>query len=355
MAPVVRELAKRESARSIVCVTGQHKEMLQEVLQLFGIRPDFDLAVMRHNQSLPDLTSRLLTGLAGVVERLRPEWILAQGDTTTVLASALTAYYHRVRFGHVEAGLRTGDPWSPFPEEMNRKVADAFGDLLFAPTAGARQALLREGFADDRILVTGNTVIDSLEWVLSMPYDWMTGPLRDLTTGKRLVLVTVHRRESFGEPLRRICAAVLDLACRLRDSGVHFALPVHLNPNVAAQVSEILAACPNVSLLPPLDYRSMVHLMKSAEVILTDSGGIQEEAPALRVPVLVVRDTTERPEGVSSGAVRLIGTDVERIVTETMRLLLDEGERDRMRVGGRLYGDGHAARRIADALCAPSA
>lgn len=351
MAPVIQELAKYpQRVRSLVCVTAQHREMLDQVLHLFDIHPDYDLNIMRPGQPLPDLTAHLFTSLSPVLVEARPDWVLAQGDTTTVLVAALIAYYHKVRFGHVEAGLRTGDRYAPFPEEINRRVADIVADLLFAPTERSRQALLREGCPAEAILVTGNTVIDALLKVAARPYNWLAGPLANIPVDKRIVLITAHRRESFGAPFREMCQAVRELALQFASSGVHFVYPVHLNPNVRQPVGEILSGISNISLIEPLDYLSMVHLMKRSTLILTDSGGIQEEAPSLRVPVLVMRDTTERPEGIEAGVVRLVGTQRERIVGETQRLLQDPAALMEMASGANPYGDGKAAMRIVSAL-----
>jgi UDP-N-acetylglucosamine 2-epimerase (non-hydrolysing) len=351
MAPVVHELERfRERVQSLVCSTGQHREMLEQVFTLFGISPDYDLYLMRPDQGLSALTARMLEALDGVVAETRPDWILAQGDTTTVMVSALVAYYHRVRFGHVEAGLRTGDRYSPFPEEMNRRIADCLATLYFAPTERSRRSLLGEGVRADAIHVTGNTVVDALLSVADMPYDWSAGPLGGLPQDKRLVLVTAHRRESFGETFRGMCLALRELAEAFASDGVHFVYPVHLNPNVRRPVQELLAALPNFSLLEPLDYLSLVQLMKRSELVLTDSGGIQEEAPTFGVPVLVMRDTTERPEGVEAGVARLTGTERRRIVQEAGRVLGDADEHARMRKEVNPYGDGHAAERIVAAL-----
>ena len=351
MAPVIRELAKYpDRVKSIVCSTGQHREMLRHVFDLFGIRPDVELDVMEPDQSLSGLTARLFDAIDPVVRQCRPDWILAQGDTTTVMVAALVAFYHRIRFGHVEAGLRTGDLQRPFPEELNRCVADKVSTLLFAPTERSRRTLLGEGHAQDGIIVTGNTVIDALDYVAALPYDWSSGPLRKLPADKRLVLVTAHRRESFGEPFRDLCCGLRELAERFAADGVHFVYPVHLNPNVRRPVQELLGAADNISLMDPLDYLSLVHLMKRSSLILTDSGGIQEEAPGLRVPVLVMRDTTERPEGVEAGVVKLVGTSRERIVEEASRLLCDPTAHAAMAGGANPYGDGRAAHRIVSAL-----
>ncbi|MGE5756751.1 MAG: non-hydrolyzing UDP-N-acetylglucosamine 2-epimerase [Planctomycetaceae bacterium] len=351
MAPVISELGRfPDRIRSLVCVTGQHRHLVDQVLDLFGIRPDFDLDLMRPGQSLAQLTAALFQGLDGVVARGRPDWILAQGDTTTVMVAAFVAFYHRVRFGHVEAGLRTGDLNHPYPEEMNRRVADHVADLMFAPTERNRQTLLREGHPDPKILVTGNTVIDALLRVADLPYDWSTGPLSILPTGRRFVLVTAHRRENFGEPLRRICAAIRELAGRFRPEGVHFVVPVHPNPNVRRALYALLSGLPNLSLIEPLDYLASVHLIKRSVLILTDSGGIQEEAPTLGVPVLVLRTTTERPEGQATGLVRLVGTSQAGIVTEASRWLCEVTPPGISIPPTSLYGDGSAAARIVAAL-----
>lgn len=355
MAPVVRELERhRARVRCLVCVTSQHRQMLDQVLDVFGIHPDIDLDIMEPGQTLSDLTARMLTALGPVVTRTAPDWIVAQGDTTTVLVAALVAYYHRTPFAHVEAGLRTGDRWRPFPEEMNRRSADAFADLLFAPTEPSRQALLREGHPDERIVVTGNTVVDALLQVAEQSYDWDTGPLARLPRDRRIVLITAHRRESFGPPLREICLAIRELARQFEPEAFHFVYPVHLNPNVRQAVADSLTGAPNVSLIEPLDYVSLVHLMKRAIVVLTDSGGIQEEAPSLRVPVLIMRDVTERPEGVEAGVAKIVGTDRARIVAETTRLLRDPAAYAAMATGANPYGDGHAATRIVEALLSRS-
>jgi UDP-N-acetylglucosamine 2-epimerase len=351
MAPVVKELGKYPGlVRSLVCVTGQHRQLLDQVLRLFVIEPDYDLNLMQPDQSLCELTAGLFAGLDTVVANTKPDWILAQGDTTTVLAAAMVAYYHKTSFGHVEAGLRTGDRYKPFPEEVNRRIADSLADLHFAPTERNKQALLQEGCAVDSVLVTGNTVIDALLTVAAQPYDWTTFPLADVLGGKRLVLITAHRRESFGTPLREICLAIRKIARQFESDGVHFVYPVHFNPNVSQPVGEIVSGIPNVSLIEPLDYLSMVHFIKRSTLILTDSGGIQEEAPTLGVPVLVMRDTTERPEGVEAGVTKLVGTHHRRIVEEAERLLRDRAAYDGMARVANPYGDGKAATRIVDAL-----
>ncbi len=349
MAPVLAELARvPDCARSIVCVTSQHREMLDQVLRVFAIRPDHDLDVMVSDQSLSQLTATLFARLDPLVATAAPDWVLAQGDTTTVLVAALVAFYRRIRFGHVEAGLRTGDLAQPFPEEMNRRVADGVASLLFAPTEANHQALVKEGLDPARIIVTGNTVIDALLTIAGRPYDWSGGPLASVPADGRLVVVTAHRRESFGAPLAEICRALRDVAREFAAAGLHVVYPVHLNPNVREPVTAALGGLSNVSLLEPLDYVSMVHLMKRAALILTDSGGIQEEAPSLRVPVLVLREVTERPEAAAVGATRVVGTTYARIVAEVRSVLEDPAAWTV--TGPNPYGDGHAAERIVAAL-----
>ncbi len=351
MAPIIKELNKfPDRIRSVVCATGQHNEMLSQVLEIFRIRPDFDLAVMEHDQMLSRLSANLFAQLDPVVEKAKPDWVLAVGDTTTVLVTALVSYYHKTHFGHVEAGLRTRDKYRPFPEEVNRLIADQLGDALFAPSEKNREALLREGISTGRIIVTGNTVVDSVLIAAAEPYEWSAGPLSKLPRDRKLVLVTAHRRESFGPPLRDICHAVKELAVNFEDQGFHFVYPVHLNPNVRQPVEEILSGLSCVSLIEPLDYLSLVNLMKRSTLILTDSGGIQEEAPSLRIPVLVMRDTTERPEGIEAGVSRLVGTNRHVIVRETTRLLRDPKERAAMVKKANPYGDGRAASKIVSFL-----
>ena len=351
MAPVVRELGRSsDRIRSIVCITGQHREMLDQVLKVFKIKPDFDLRVMKPDQMLSQLTASLITHLEVVVEKVKPDWILAEGDTTTVLVAALISYYHKIHFGHVEAGLRTGDKYKPYPEEIFRRIADLLADALFAPTERSRQNLLREGISEENVIVTGNTVIDALLEVAGYPYDWTTGPLARIATDQKVVLVTAHRRESFGAGLQEICFAIKDLANRFRSKGVHFVYPVHLNPNVRRPVREILSGETNVSLIEPLDYISLIHLMKRAKLILTDSGGIQEEAPTFGVPVLVMREKTERPEGIEAGVTRLAGTRRSQIVAEATRLLENPEAYSAMTKRANPYGDGKAAMRIVSYL-----
>ncbi len=352
MAPVVKALAQMPGIESYVCVTAQHRQMLDQVLDLFDIHPDVDLDLMRENQSLAALSARIFTELDPVLERLRPDWVLAQGDTTTVAITSLLTYYRRIRFGHVEAGLRTHDKFQPFPEEINRRIAGVIADLHFAPTEWSRQNLLREGVDERSIVLTGNTVIDALQVVAHQPEPpQVTELLARLNAGKgrakRLVLVTAHRRENFGQPMEDICAALARIAAR---GDVELVYPVHLNPNVQQPVNRILGNVPHVILLPPLDYLPLVHLMKNADLVLTDSGGIQEEAPAFGVPVLVLREVTERPEGVQAGTLRLVGTDTARITAEAARLLDDAAAYAEMARAVNPFGDGHAAGRIVQAL-----
>jgi UDP-N-acetylglucosamine 2-epimerase (non-hydrolysing) len=326
--------------------------MLDQVLELFEIKPDYDLDLMRENQSLAEISASIFTHLDPVLKAFQPDWVLVVGDTTTVVTTSLLAYYRRIKVGHVEAGLRTHNKWHPFPEELNRRIATVIADLHFAPTEWSKTNLLREGVPEDAILVTGNPVIDALNFVAGQEQpEEISALLEKLGAtragGKRLVLVTAHRRENFGQPFEQICQAVKELASR---QDVEIVYPVHLNPNVQEPVNRILRSLPRVTLLPPLDYRPMVHLMKHAELLLTDSGGLQEEAPSLGIPVLVLRETTERPEGVEAGTLRLVGTETSRIVREANRLLDDPGAHARMAKAANPYGDGHAAERIIDAI-----
>ena len=357
MAPVVQAVADDPRLDGKVCVTAQHRDMLDQVLDLFDLTPDWDLDLMQPGQSLHGLTARILTGLEPVFAEWRPDIVLVHGDTTTTLATTLAAFYSRVPVGHVEAGLRTGDLSAPFPEEANRVLADRICRLHFPPTPRSRDNLLAEEIPAEGIFITGNTVIDALLWVRERvraadPEEdrGALGPIFDLVTQgtERLVLVTGHRRESFGQGFQNICDALRTLA--LRHPNVHLVYPVHLNPNVQKPVHETLSDLPNVHLLRPLDYRPFVRLMDRSTFILTDSGGIQEEAPSLGKPVLVMRAVTERPEGVDSGTVRLVGTDAATIVAECERLLTDAAAFDAMRRAHNPYGDGDASRRICDAI-----
>jgi UDP-N-acetylglucosamine 2-epimerase (non-hydrolysing) len=344
MAPVILALKQESWAQVHVLATAQHRQMLDQVLSFFEIAADSDLNVMRVNQPLAGLTARLLAGADEVLQRVQPDLVLVQGDTTTVMAVALAAFYRRIDIGHVEAGLRTGDVCNPFPEEANRAIAGRLARWHFAPTENSRQNLLRENLADEAITVTGNTVIDAL--LATAERDVDTG--LDLPRDRRLILVTSHRRENFGEPIRRICSALKEIAERNRD--VHIVYPVHPNPNVKAVAHEALSGLSNVQLCDPLDYAPFVSLMRHSHLIISDSGGVQEEAPALGKPVLVLREQTERPEAVNEGVVKLIGTQYQPIVDETQRLLDDSAAYDAMARGVSPYGDGQAAKRIVDVL-----
>jgi UDP-N-acetylglucosamine 2-epimerase (non-hydrolysing) len=351
MAPVVHELQRHPSqAKALVCVTGQHREMLDQVLRLFEITPDHDLGLMRAEQSLAGLTAGAVTGLDAVIESERPDWVVVQGDTTTAMAAALAAFYRRVPVAHVEAGLRSRNLAHPFPEEANRRIVDVVSARHFAPTEAARENLLREGVEAGQVLVTGNTVIDALRWVAALP---APADLEALAgdRGRRLLLVTAHRRESFGPAMEQICLALRDLARRYRDS-VSVVYPVHLNPRVREPVHRILGDVGNIVLAPPLDYLRFVHLMKRAYLVLTDSGGIQEEAPGLGKPVLVLREVTERSEAVEAGTARVVGTTRDHVVGAAARLLDDPAEYALMAHAANPFGDGHAAPRIVAALLA---
>jgi UDP-N-acetylglucosamine 2-epimerase (non-hydrolysing) len=344
MAPVILALKSEPWATVRVLATAQHRHMLDQVMTFFGIAPDIDLNIMRPNQALATLTARLLLELDDVLQAEKPDVVLAQGDTTTVMTVALACFYHRIPFGHVEAGLRTWDMQNPFPEEANRVIAGRLARWHFAPTESSRQNLLREGVNDADIVLTGNTVIDALLMTASKEVEIGIA----LDDNKRLVLVTSHRRENFGEPFRNICRALRTLA--ENNPTVQFLYPVHPNPNVKDVAHEFLAGLDNFTLCEPLDYAPFIAAMKRAYIILTDSGGVQEEAPALGKPVLVLREETERPEAVEQGVVKLVGTNYERIVDEAQQLLDDESAYRAMARGVSPYGDGHAAERIVKTL-----
>lgn len=346
MAPIIKELEKHSGQIQLrICVTAQHREMLDQILSLFDITPDYDLNIMRPNQTLDQMTATILTQLTPIIKVEQPDWLLVQGDTTTVMAASLAAFYLGVKVGHIEAGLRTRDKQHPFPEEINRRIASVVADLHFAPTAHAKDNLLREGIPAEQIVVTGNSVIDALLIVANKPYEPAVGPLAHIPWDKRLLLITAHRRENFGRPLQNICHALKEIALHYCHD-IHLVYPVHLNPNIQAPVYLLLADIPNITLLPPLDYLPLVYLMKRAYLILTDSGGIQEEAPSLGKPVLVLRAKTERVEVVKTGAVKLVGTNQTRIVSETIRLLEDVEAYNRMAQVVNPYGDGQTAKRI---------
>ena len=351
LAPVIAELNKhQEKLTSVVCVTAQHREMLDQVLTLFALQTDYDLDIMQPNQTLATITARALTKLDEVLQAEKPDWVLVQGDTTTAMVATLAAFYHKIKVGHVEAGLRSFDKYQPFPEEINRKIATSISDLHFAPTEVSQQNLLREGVNKAQIIVTGNTVIDALLQIAEKPYAWETSPLAAIPRDKKIILVTAHRRENHGAPLHNICAALREIAeCR---PDVHIVYPVHLNPNVQTVVRGLLGKITNITLLEPLEYLPLVQLLKQSYLVITDSGGIQEEAPGLGKPVLVLREVTERPEGVTAGTVKLVGTDKEKIVQETMILLENKTAYEKMSQAVNPYGDGKASERIVQHLLA---
>ena len=367
MAPLVKEFQKHpEIFKTIVCVTGQHRQMLDQVLSLFEIKPDFDLDIMKPGQDLYDVTARVLMGMRDVLKQAKPDAVLVHGDTTTSTAVALAAFYQQIPVGHVEAGLRTHNIYSPWPEEMNRQITGRIAQHNFAPTSLSRSNLIAEGIADEKICVTGNTVIDALHWVINKikatpklneelkreleSYGYDTARLAN---GKKMVLITGHRRENFGEGFLNICQAIKDLAAKYPD--VDFVYPMHLNPNVRKPIHEVfgdsLENLGNVFFIEPLEYLSFVFLMEKAYIVLTDSGGIQEEAPGLGKPVLVMRDTTERPEALEAGTVKLVGTSYEKITAEVSALLDDSVCYDAMSRAVNPYGDGQACERIVDYFC----
>ncbi len=354
MAPLVLALAADERFEAKVCVTGQHREMLDQVLELFSITPEFDLDIMKPGQDLTGVTTAILQGMKAVLEEFKPDIVLVHGDTATTFAASLAAYYQQIPVAHVEAGLRTGNLYSPWPEEGNRKLTGALARINFAPTETSKDNLLREGISSDNIVVTGNTVIDALlDVVKRLDQDskllaQAAAPAAFLDPTRKLVLVTGHRRESFGDGFERICHALIEVA--QQHPEVDIVYPVHLNPNVREPVNRLLNGIGNIYLIAPLDYLPFVHMMTRAHIILTDSGGIQEEAPSLGKPVLVMRETTERPEAVSAGTVKLVGTDTADIVREINRLLIDTAAYRDMSYAHNPYGDGNACQRILEAL-----
>ena len=349
MAPVIKEVEKYpDMLEPIVVVTGQHRQMLDQVMRVFNLEPDYDLGIMEANQTITNIVTKSMTGLEAILLREKPDMLLVQGDTSTVFAAALEAFYYKVPVGHIEAGLRTFDKWSPFPEEMNRKLTTSLADLHFAPTRTAAKNLLDERVPKDKVYLTGNTVIDALLEVARRDFSLETAGLK-LSKTRKTVLVTAHRRESFGQPLKNICAAIRQLAEKHR-AGVEFVIPVHRNPIVRSVINELLDGVDNVELIEPLDYEAFVHLMKAAYIILTDSGGVQEEAPSLGKPVLVLREKTERPDAVAAGTVKLVGMDERVIFEEADRLLTDKSAYAAMTKAGNPYGDGHASERIVGAL-----
>ncbi|WP_083340825.1 non-hydrolyzing UDP-N-acetylglucosamine 2-epimerase [Chromobacterium amazonense] len=349
MAPIIKELKKYNNISTKVCVTAQHREMLDQVLDLFKIKPDYDLNLMQPGQDLTDITTRCLTGLKEIIKNLKPDLILVHGDTTTTLATSLAAYYAKIRVAHIEAGLRSHNIYSPWPEEINRKLTSSLAHYHFAPTLTAKNNLLSEGVNPNRIEVTGNTVIDSLKMAIDIIAQneslthALDKTLPTLDPLKKIVLVTGHRRENFGEGFENICHSLKIIS---KNNNVQIVYPVHLNPNVQEPVNRIIGDIENIFLTPPLDYLPFVHLMNKSYIILTDSGGIQEEAPTLGKPVLVLRDTTERPEAIEAGTVKLVGTSVDSIVRNTIDLLENENSYLLMSQSHNPYGDGFSARKI---------
>lgn len=349
MAPVVLELERRDAFRVVTCLTGQHREMLDQVIETFGLPVDHDLKIMRERQTLNHITSAVLTGIDPLLQETEPDLVMVHGDTTTTFAAALAAFYRTIPVAHVEAGLRTSNVYSPYPEEMNRRLADRLTEVFYAPTPAAQTALLGEGVDPQSILVTGNTVIDALLATSeTTPPDWEPAVAEALVRPGGKVLVTVHRRESWGAPMERVAAAIKDVCDRLPDTT--FIFPIHLNPIVRKTFQGALGDLPQVVFTEPLSYKPFVHLMKTVDVVITDSGGIQEEAPTLGKPVLVMRDTTERPEGIDAGTARLVGTDEDAIARELILLLTDRQAYENMANAINPYGDGMAAVRIADHL-----
>ncbi len=354
LAPVLIELKKHRSIRSHVCVTGQHRKMLDQVFKVFDIVPDMDLNLMCPDQDLPDLTARVIIQVGRVISKILPDLVLVQGDTTTAMASAMAAFYKKIPLAHVEAGLRSGDVDSPFPEEVNRRIISLIARYHFAPTETAKLTLLREGVPEDAVFLSGNPVIDALHMILSKPRPPSVNSLlarigiNGDSNSRKLILITAHRRENFGRKIEEICIGIKSLATRNKEVVILY--PVHLNPNVKKPVLQMLGGVRQIHLIEPLEYDVMAHVMNAAYLILTDSGGIQEEAPALGKPVLVMRTETERPEGIEAGTARLVGPDADGIVAETERLLQDEDAYRRMACSTNPYGDGRAAMRIAEVV-----
>ena len=345
MAPLVKELEKRNEIESIVCVTAQHREMLDQVLDTFDIKPDYDLNIMKQGQTLGDITTRALNGLEGVIKEVHPDIVLVHGDTTTTFAGALAAFYNQVAIGHVEAGLRTNDKYSPYPEEMNRQMVDCMTDMYFAPTKLSKQNLLDENIDEEKIYVTGNTAIDAMATTVSDSYHH---EVFDWVGDNRLILLTAHRRENLGDPMRRIFSGIKKAIDETPDVKVVY--PIHLNPKVREVAHEVFGDDDKIKFIEPLEVFDFHNFIKKSYMILTDSGGIQEEAPSLGKPVLVLRDTTERPEGIDAGTLKLVGTDEEVIYKETLKLLNNKEEYEKMSKASNPYGDGHASERIVDAI-----
>lgn len=346
MAPLVKELESRKEIKSIICVTAQHRQMLDQVLETFEIKPDYDLDIMKQGQTLTEITSRVLMGLEEVIKEAQPDIILVHGDTTTTFAGALAAFYNQVSIGHVEAGLRTNDKYSPFPEEMNRQMVDCMTDMYFAPTSLSKKNLLTENIEESKIYITGNTAIDAMATTVKEDY---THPELDwINKDERLILVTAHRRENLGEPMRHIFKAIRRIVDEFNDVKVLY--PIHMNPKVRETAHEIFDGCDRVKLIEPLEVFDFHNFINNCYMIMSDSGGVQEEAPSLGKPVLVLRDTTERPEGIDAGTLKLVGTDEENIYNEAKILLTDKNAYDKMSKASNPYGDGQASKRIVDAI-----
>lgn len=350
MAPLVKELEKNVDIENVVCVTAQHREMLDQVLELFDIKPDYDLDIMKQRQTLTGVTTKVLEGLDEVLEESKPDIVLVHGDTTTSFAAALAAFYKQIKVGHVEAGLRTYNKYEPFPEEMNRKLTGSLADLHFSPTALAKENLLKEAVDENSIFVTGNTVIDALATTVEEEYTFTVDELNDIDyTNKRVITMTAHRRENWGEPLQNICEAVRQIV--LENEDVELVYAVHKNPIVRDVVYDILGNMERVHLVEPLDLKDMHNLMKRSYLVLTDSGGLQEEVPSLGKPVLVLRNVTERPEGIAAGTLKLAGIEKETIYNLTKELLTNDEMYHQMAIAKNPFGDGHASKRIVDAIC----
>lgn len=346
MAPLVKELETRKEIESIVCVTAQHREMLDQVLETFGIKPDYDLDIMKQGQTLSDITTRVLNGLEKIIKEAKPDIVLVHGDTSTTFAGALAAFYNQVAIGHVEAGLRTWDKYSPFPEEMNRQMVDRMTDLYFAPTETSRQNLLKENIDGSKIFVTGNTVIDAMK--TTVKNDYIHSELEWIDKNEKLILLTAHRRENLGGPMRNIFNGVKRIIDEFEDVKVIY--PIHKNPKVREIANEVFGDCTRVKLIEPLEVFDFHNFQNKSYLILTDSGGVQEEAPSLGKPVLVLRDTTERPEGIEAGTLKLVGTDPNAIYEEAKKLLMSKEEYDKMAKASNPYGDGIASKRIVDVI-----
>lgn len=345
MAPLVKELEKRKEIESVVCVTAQHRQMLDQVLETFDIKPDYDLNIMKQGQTLAEVTTRALIGLESVIKEVKPDIVLVHGDTTTTFAGALAAFYNQVSIGHVEAGLRTYDKYSPFPEEMNRQMVDCMTDMYFAPTNLSKDNLLKQNIDESKIYVTGNTAIDAMKTTVNKDYN---NEVLDWIGNDRMILLTAHRRENLGEPMRHIFRAIRRLCDEFDNIKVVY--PIHMNPKVREVANEVFNGCDKVKLIEPLEVFDFHNFQNKSYIIMSDSGGIQEEAPSLGKPVLVLRDTTERPEGIEAGTLKLVGTNEDKIYEEAKKLLTDKNEYEKMSKASNPYGDGHASERIADAI-----